>query len=89
VKDGGRRVTEDFYVQVRYPRGKRWVAVAMAENRRLAASLAAGAYRNLADGRGRTPNGVRIISTQELEAEAGPGAVERAARDIADEGPDA
>jgi hypothetical protein len=79
-------VTEDFYVQVRYPGAKRWVAVAMAENRRLAASLAAGAYQNLADSRGRTPNGVRIVSTRELEVEGGPGAVDRAARDIADEG---
>ena len=82
----GRRVTEDFYVQVRYPGGKRWVAVAVAENRRLAASLAAGAYQNLADRRGRTPNGVRIISARELDVEGGPGAVDRAARDIADEG---
>jgi hypothetical protein len=82
-------VTEDFYVQVRYPRGKRWVAVAVAQDRRLAASLAAGAYQNLADGRGCTPNGVRIISARELEVEGGPGAVDRAARDIADEAPTA
>jgi hypothetical protein len=78
-------VTEDFYVQVRYPRGERWIAVAVAGDRRLAASLAAGAYQNLADGRGRTPNGVRIISARELEVEGGSGAVDRAARDIADE----
>ena len=78
-------MTEDFYVQVRYPKGKRWVAVAVAGDRRLAASLAAGAYQNLADGRGRTPNGVRIISARELEVEGGPGALDRAARDIADE----
>lgn len=86
MEDGWRRVTEDFYVQVRYPGGKRWVTVAMAENRRMAASLAAGAYQNLADSRGRTPNAVRIASTRDLESEGGPGAVERAARDIADEG---
>jgi hypothetical protein len=78
-------VVEDFYVQVRYPGGKRWVAVAVAENRRLAASLAAGAYKNLADGRGRTPNGVRIVGARELEADGGPDAVDRAARDIAGE----
>jgi hypothetical protein len=78
-------VTEDFYVQVRYPGGARWVAVAVAEDRRLAASLAAGAYQNLANSRGRTPNGVRIISAPELVAEGGAGALERAARDIADE----
>jgi hypothetical protein len=78
-------VAEDFYVQVRYPGGKRWVAVAVAENRRMAASLAAGAYQNLADARGRTPNSVRIISARELEIEGGPGAVEQAGRDIADE----
>ena len=78
-------MTEDFYVQVRYPGGKRWVAVAVAGDRRLAASLAAGAYQNLADGRGRTPNGVRIIGARELEVEGGPGALDRAARDIADE----
>jgi hypothetical protein len=78
-------VTEDFYVQVRYPRGERWIAVAVAGDRRLAASLAAGAYQNLADGHGRTPNGVRIISARELEVEGGSGAVDRAARDIADE----
>ena len=76
-------MAEDFYVQVRYPGGKRWVAVAVAENRRLAASLAAGAYQNLANARGRTPNGVRIIGARELEVEGGPDAVERAAGDIA------
>jgi hypothetical protein len=79
-------VAEDFYVQVRYPGGKRWVAVAVAENRRLAASLAAGAYQNLADARGRTPNGVRIIGVRELEVEGGPGAVDQAASDIAGDG---
>jgi hypothetical protein len=78
-------VTEDFYVQVRYPGGRRWVAVAVAEDRRLAASLAAGAYQNLADGRGRTPTGVRLMSTRGLEAEGGPDAVDRAVRDLADE----
>jgi hypothetical protein len=85
VKDDWRRVTEDFYVQVRYPGAKRWVAVAVAENRRLAASLAAGAYKNLANSRGRTPNGVRIISARELAVEGGADAVERAGRDIADD----
>jgi hypothetical protein len=81
----GRRVTEDFYVQVRYPGGRRWVAVAVSEDRRLAASLAAAAYQNLADERGRTPTGVRIMSARELEIEGGTDAVDRAARDIADE----
>ena len=85
MKGGFGGVAEDFYVQVRYPGGKRWVAVAVAETRRLAASLAAGAYQNLADARGRTPNGVRIISARELEIEGGPGAVERAGHDIAGE----
>jgi hypothetical protein len=78
-------MAEDFYVQVRYPGGKRWVAVAVAENRRLAASLAAGAYQNLANARGRTPNGVRILGARELEVEGGSGALERARRDIADD----
>ena len=78
-------MTEDFYVQVRYPGGRRWVAVAVAEDRRLAASLAAAAYQNLADARGRTPTGVRIMSTQDLVAEGGPDAVDAAALDIADE----
>src|SRR5262249_14744842 len=71
VKDG-RRVTEDFYVQVRYSGGRRWVAVAVSEDRRLAASLAAAAYQNLADDRGRTPTGVRIMGARELEIEGGP-----------------
>jgi hypothetical protein len=83
VKDG-RRVTEDFYVQVRYSGGRRWVAVAVSEDRRLAASLAAAAYQNLADDRGRTPTGVRIMGAGELEIEGGPDAVAKAARDIAD-----
>jgi hypothetical protein len=83
-KDGGRRMTEDFYVQVRYSGGRRWVAVAVSENRRLAASLAAAAYQNLADDRGRTPTGVRIMGARELEIEGGTDAVAKAARDIAD-----
>lgn len=87
MKDGRRHVTEDFYVQVRYPGGRRWVAVAVAKDRRLAASLAAGAYQNLADSRGRTPSGVRIMSSRGLEMEGGAAAVDRAVRDIEDEAP--
>jgi hypothetical protein len=82
-KTANRRATiTGYYVQVRYPQQLRWVAVAVSENRRTAAQLAATAYRSLPNDQGRDPMGVRIIETDALEAEGGAAAVTQAATDL-------
>jgi hypothetical protein len=67
---------------MRYPDEPRWVAVAVSENRRTAARLAANAYRHLPNDAGRDPMGVRIMATAALEAEGGTAAVTQAATDL-------
>ena len=80
--ESGERTDQGFYVQVRYPAGKRWVAVAASLDRRNAIQLGARAYRHLEDERGRTANSVRVISVGDLEAEGGIEAVSLAACDV-------
>jgi hypothetical protein len=67
---------------VRYPASGRWIAVAASQDRRAAVQLGAHAYRHRADGRGKHPTGVRIMSMSDLRAEGGDEAVSRAAFDL-------
>jgi hypothetical protein len=69
------RINQDFYVQVRYSHGLRWVTVSMAENRGLASTGAAAAYKGLLDDRGDKPSQVRVVSAAQLIREGGQGAV--------------
>ena len=59
------------YVQVRYPRGGRWVTVAVSDTRASAARVAADAYREHCNPRGETPTQVRIVSAVQLVREGG------------------
>jgi hypothetical protein len=77
----GGAIPEDYYVQVRYPQGRRWIAVAVSESRRDAATLAGDAYRHLPDARGRTPTAVRVVSASNLRHEGGEAAVSLAVTD--------
>jgi hypothetical protein len=67
---------------VRYPAGKRWVTLAVSQNRRAAVQLGAQAYRHLEDGHGRCANAVRVVSLADLETEGGDEALSRAASDL-------
>jgi hypothetical protein len=67
---------------VRYPQGRRWVTVAVSEIRREAATLAADAYRHLADAGGRVPSAVRIVDASELRGVDGLAAAVRAVGDL-------
>jgi hypothetical protein len=78
----GDAIPQGFYVQLRYPQQLRWVAVAVSENRRTAATFAANAYRHLRNDAGHDPTGVRIISTHALETEGGAAAITQATTDL-------
>jgi hypothetical protein len=69
-------------VQVIYPGGERWVAVAVSDDRRTAIRLGATAYRDLEDALGRRANGVRVVSVGDLRRDGGEQAVRRAACDV-------
>jgi hypothetical protein len=75
-------VTEVYYVQVRYPAGKRWVAGAVSNDRRAAARLVPEVSRYLKNDRGRAPAEVRIVSISDLIVEGGEDALERARVDL-------
>jgi hypothetical protein len=77
----GGAIPEDYYVQVRYPQGRRWVAIVVSESRRDAAKLAGDAYRHLPDARGRAPTAVRIVTASNLRNEGGEAAVSLAVTD--------
>jgi len=70
------------YVQVRYPHGRRWVAVAVSDTREAVTRIAADAYRNLANDRGETPRQVRVVSATQLRREGGYQAIVIAEADI-------
>lgn len=78
----GGAIPEDYYVQVRYPQGRRWVTVAISEIRRDAAKLAADAYRYRLDGLGQAATGVRVLDSGGLRGEAGLATAVRAIGDI-------
>ena len=71
-----------YYVQVRYPRARRWLTVAVSDARSEAAHTAADAYRGLEDGSGELPRQVRIISAPQLRREGGQREVSLADADV-------
>jgi hypothetical protein len=74
--------TTGNYVQVRYPHGRRWVAVAVTDTRSIATRLAADAYRNLENPQGEVPRQVRVVSARQLRREGGEPAIVIAEGDI-------
>ena len=80
MKGGG--INEDYYVQVRYRRGRRWVTVAVSDVRDVATRLAGDAYNGPRDRDDKTATQVRIISTADLLLEGGATAHGRAAADL-------
>jgi hypothetical protein len=60
-----------FFVQLRFPMGDRWVTVAVADSRRVAAAYAGAAYRHARSDDGYHADCVRIVSEDELRAVSG------------------
>ena len=79
----GGAIPEGYYVQVRYPQGRRWVTVAVCDARPTASGIGADAYRNLCNGRGETPQQVRVLSATQLRREGGQRDVSIADADVA------
>jgi hypothetical protein len=73
---------EYFYVQVRDPAERRWVAVAESADRHTAETLAESASPIAPGAHGRLPGGVRVMSSQDLAFEGGADAVTRAVADL-------
>ena len=78
----GGSINEDYYVQVRYRRGRRWVTVAVSDVRDVATRLAGDAYNGPRDRDDKTATQVRIISTADLLLEGGATAHGRAGADL-------
>lgn len=76
-------IADVHYVQVRYPRGDRWVTVASEEGRRDAARRAALVFPEVVDARGRPAMQVRVIVWTQLHRDGGEDAVTRAEDDLA------
>jgi hypothetical protein len=72
-----------YYVQVRFRRGRRWVAVAIADSRAAASGLGGDAYRSAVNQRGEAPMQVRVVSLAQLQREGGSQAARVADMDIA------
>jgi hypothetical protein len=72
-----------YYVQVRYPRGDRWVTVAREEGRRDAARQAAKVFPDEVDVDGLHAMQVRVIGWAQLRRDGGREAVTRAEDDLA------
>lgn len=71
-----------YYVQVRYPRGDRWVTVACETVRRIAARQAALAFPDVVNADGRHAMQVRVIARARLGADEGRAALLRADEDL-------
>lgn len=67
-----------FFVQLRFPMGSRWVTVAVADSRRVAAAYAGAAFRHARSDDGYHADCVRIVSETELRAVSGPRGVREA-----------
>jgi hypothetical protein len=80
VKGGS--INEDYYVQVRYRRGRRWVTVAVSEDRDVATRLAGDAYNGPRDSDDKAATQARTTSTANLLLEGGATAHGRAAADL-------
>ncbi|HYX87034.1 MAG TPA: hypothetical protein VE777_18860 [Gaiellales bacterium] len=72
-----------FFVQLRYPQGDRWVTVAVADSRRVAAAHAGAAFSNARSVDGFHADAVRIVTEQQLERLAGRRAVGEARASMA------
>ena len=60
-----------FFVQLRFPLESRWVTVAVADSRRVAAAYAGAAFRHARSNDGYHADCVRIVSETELRAVSG------------------
>jgi hypothetical protein len=60
---------EVYYVQVRYPRADRWITLACARERRVAARRAALVFPEVVNTRGEHAMQVRVIRGAQLAAE--------------------
>ena len=60
-----------FFVQLRFPMASRWVTVAVADSRRVAAAYAGAAFRHARSDDGYHADYVRIVSEEELRAVSG------------------
>ena len=60
-----------FFVQLRFPMESRWVTVAVADSRRVAAAYAGAAYRHARSDDGYHADSVRIVSEEKLRALSG------------------
>jgi len=79
----GGAIPEGFYVQVHYPRARRWVTLAVFDVRSTAARVAAEACRERRNGRGETPWQVRVVTADQPRREGGRRDVSIAYADIA------
>lgn len=70
------------YVQVRYPRGDRWITVACEPVRRIAARQAALAFPDVVNADGQHAMQVRVIARARLGADEGRTALQRAEEDL-------
>lgn len=64
-------IPQGFYAQVRYPHARRWVTLAVADIRPIAAGVAADGYRDLRNSEGATPTQVRVVTAGQLRREGG------------------
>jgi len=76
------RANGRFYVQVRYPRGERWVTISCEEARRDAAQRAALAFPEVVNADGEHAMQVRIIAAADARARGGQAAIDRAHEDL-------
>jgi hypothetical protein len=60
-----------FFVQLRFPLEGRWVTVAVADSRRVAAAYAGAAFRHARNDDGFHADCVRIVTEEELKMLAG------------------
>ena len=60
-----------FFVQLRFPMEHRWVTVAVADSRGVAAAYAGAAFRHARSDDGYHADSVRIVTEQQLEVLAG------------------
>ena len=67
-----------FFVQLRFPMGGRWVTVAVADSRAVAAAYAGAAFRHARSDDGHHADCVRIVTEEELRVLSGAGGVREA-----------
>jgi hypothetical protein len=75
---------ELYYVQVRYPRGDRWITLASERERRVASRRAALVFPEVLNTRGEHAMQVRVIRGAQLAAEDRTAVLRRADGDLPD-----